>query len=173
MENKLDFKTIKKFTGEAKYCAYTTLDSLVETIQRYEEKYALQLNPDFQRGHVWTEDQQIRFVEYFLRGGDVQPIRFNHNDWMNFKRKDQEMVCVDGLQRLTALMKFMNNLLPVFGGYFKNDLENFTHFNFDIKISINNLKDRKEVLNWYIELNEGGTVHTKEEIDRVKSLLNT
>lgn len=30
----------------------------------------LDLNPDFQRGHVWTLEQRSRFVEYLLRGGE-------------------------------------------------------------------------------------------------------
>ena len=29
----------------------------------------LQFNPDFQRGHVWTEGQQIAFMEFLLKGG--------------------------------------------------------------------------------------------------------
>ena len=42
-----------------------------------------------------------------------------------------------------------------------------------IKLKKNNLKTRKEVLQWYIEMNNGGTPHTKEEINRVKILLET
>ena len=40
-----------------------------------------------------------------------------------------------------------------------------------MKLNINNLKTKKEVLSQYIEMNEGGTPHTKEEIDKVKELL--
>ena len=29
----------------------------------------LVLNPDFQRGHVWTEEQQTAYIEYLLMGG--------------------------------------------------------------------------------------------------------
>lgn len=29
----------------------------------------LKLNPDFQRGCVWTEQQQVDYIEYVLRGG--------------------------------------------------------------------------------------------------------
>jgi hypothetical protein len=35
------------------------------------------------------------------------------------------------------------------------------------------LKTKQEVLQWYIELNEGGTPHTEEEINRVKELIKT
>lgn len=170
MESKLDFTSIKKLTNEGSYCVNVPLESLAETIDRYIEKYDLQLNPDFQRGHVWTETQQSAFVEYVLKGGQVQPIRFNHTSWMSF-RPGSEMVCVDGLQRITALLKFMNNELPVFGGYKKDQIDNLKIWNYDIQVNINNLKTRKEVLQWYIDLNTGGTVHTDDEINKVKDLL--
>jgi hypothetical protein len=36
---------------------------------------------------------------------------------------------------------------------------------------VNDLKTREEVLIWYLEMNSGGTPHTKEELDRVKRML--
>lgn len=72
----------------------------------------MQLNPDFQRGHVWIENQQIKYIEYILRGGKTARV-----------------------------------------------------------IYLNNLKTRKEVLQWYLEFNSYGTIHTEEEINKVKKLL--
>jgi hypothetical protein len=40
-----------------------------------------------------------------------------------------------------------------------------------IKLNINDLKTKKEVLQWYLDFNTGGTVHTEEEIVKVKKLL--
>ena len=171
MEKKLDFKTVKKLTRQGSYTINVHLESLKDTIDRYIEKHKLQMNPEFQRGHVWTENQQIKFVEFILRGGKSQPICFNHNDWMTFSRKDSEMFCVDGLQRTTALLKFLDNKLPVFGGYILSEFENFSLWNFDVEININNLKTREEVLQWYLDMNSGGTQHTKEELEKVKLLL--
>ena len=38
----------------------------------------LNLNPEFQRAHVWTREQQVAYVEYILRGGEVgRNITFN------------------------------------------------------------------------------------------------
>jgi hypothetical protein len=37
-------------------------------------------------------------------------------------------------------------------------------------VHVNDLKSKKEVLTWYIEMNAGGTPHSKEEIDRVTAL---
>ena len=138
-------------------------------IIRYIDNYNLQLNPDFQRGNVWTEQQQISYVEYILKGGtSARVIYFNQAGWMtNF---EGDFVCVDGLQRITALLRFINNDLKVFGTYYK-DFEDKLYDRVDILININNLKTRKEVLQWYIEFNTGGTIHTEDEINKVKELL--
>lgn len=33
------------------------------------QNQGLQMQPWFQRQHVWTEDQQIAYIEFFLKGG--------------------------------------------------------------------------------------------------------
>lgn len=38
-------------------------------------------------------------------------------------------------------------------------------------LNVNNLKSEKEVLQWYIDMNAGGTPHTNEEIERVKQMI--
>jgi len=129
----------------------------------------LQLNPDFQRGHVWAEDQQISYIEFLLKGGkSARIIYFNHPNWMGNWQGD--FVCVDGLQRLTAVMRFFNNEIKVFDTYYK-DFEDKLHSDIDLIFNVNNLKTKKEVLQWYLEMNSGGTIHTEEEISRVKELL--
>lgn len=168
---KLDFDTIKQFTRSGNYEVCIPLDYFVDNIERYIRVYGCELNPDFQRGHVWTEAQQTAFVEYTIKGGLQLPIRFNDYEWSSGS-KNGHMVCVDGLQRITALMKFMKNELKVFGGYYMSELENFKAWKYDLRFNVNNLKTRKEVLQWYIELNTGGTIHTNEEIKKVKELYN-
>jgi len=67
-------------------------------------------------------------------------------------------------------MRFMNNEIKVFGSYL-NDFEDKLPRDIDLLFNVNNLKTRKEVLQWYIEFNSAGTPHTDEEINRVKMLL--
>ena len=45
-------------------------------------------------------------------------------------------------------------------------------FSYTINEFNNNLKTKKEVLQWYIDMNTGGTLHTAEEIKRVKKLID-
>lgn len=164
----LDFRSIKKLTGHGKYQIQVDLDDLQSTIDRYEKNYHFNFDVDFQRAHVWTEEQQSKFIEFILRGGTTTPILFNHQSWMSFTNSDDELVIVDGKQRLTALLKFMNNKLKVFGGYRLSEITNIQWGLLpSITFNVNNLKTKEEILRWYLELNTGGTPHTKEELHRV------
>lgn len=79
------------------------------------------------------------------------------------------MVLVDGLQRTTAAIDFLDNKLKAYGHYYKEfegRLSDYVSFNFQIA----KMKTRKEVLKWYFQLNAGGTPHSSEEIERVKKM---
>lgn len=147
-------------------------------LDTFVNEHGLDLNPDFQRGHVWTEQQQIDYVEFMLRQPQSgREIFFNHRGWMTSFEGD--FVLVDGLQRITAARKFLNNELPAYGhllkdiGGFKNKRDQVvipSDVSFSFQIA--KLKTRADVLRWYLDFNSGGTPHAKEEIDRVRELLN-
>lgn len=142
----------------------------VERVQTELEEMNLQLISDFQRGHVWTEEQQIAYVEFFLKGGKSgRDFYYNIND--------EEYVCVDGLQRTTALTRFVNNEIKVFGQYFAEfDFDKYLakyqpSAEFAVNIYRNNLSNKKDILEWYVDMNSGGTPHSKEEIERIKRMI--
>jgi len=165
----MKFTQIPQLTSVGSYQANMSLRYLNDTVNNWVNDLGLKLNPDFQRGHVWSEEQQISYMEFLLRGGkSARVIYFNHPGWQRGYKG--EFVCVDGLQRLTACLKFINNELKVFGLYL-SEFEDKLPLDIDLLFNVNNLKTRKEVLQWYIEFNTGGTVHTEEEINRVKELL--
>ena len=172
----MKFTDIPKFTSNSHYHINVSWDYLERQLESYaergesEEFESLQLNPDFQRGHVWSEEQQIKYVEYKLRGGyHSSDIYFNHPGWQgNYKG---EFVLVDGLQRLTAARKFMNNEIKAFGHLISEFEDRFPWTEVNFYFNVNNLKTRKEVLQWYLDLNTGGVVHSDEEINKVKNLM--
>jgi len=170
---KMYYKDLPSFTRSANYCITIHLNMFEWSIQEKIDNYKLQLNPKFQRGYKWTEDQQIKFLEYLFKGGKVESIKFNMPSWQNDDNVGNydEMVCVDGLQRTTALLKFVRNEIKVFGCYY-NEFDKPTHRRIRIELDINDLKTEKEVLQWYIDLNTGGTIHTNDEINKVKNMLN-
>lgn len=165
------FKDIPQFT----YGSYEVdihIRHLERMLKSYEEDYNLELNPDFQRGNVWTEEQQIKFVEFFLRGGkSARIIYFNIGEWSFNKKTDiPQMVCVDWLQRLTAILRFLHGEIPVFGHYI-SEYEDNIPLDYTLKFNINNLAYKRDVLKWYVEMNSGGTVHSDAELKRVQKMI--
>lgn len=141
-------------------------------LERYLEaqiKDGLDIDPDFQRGHVWTREQQIAFVEFKLRGGDSGgDLLTNCVGWSTGSRLG-DYVLVDGKQRLHAVRLFLSDLLPAFG-HLRSKYKGHLRVKQSFKWHVNELSTRKEVLDWYVELNAGGTPHTEEEIERVREL---
>lgn len=76
--------------------------SVGEVISMYRDG-ELTLNPDFQRLFRWTILQQSRFVESLLIGIPVPPI-------FVFEAPDGKWEVVDGLQRLSTVLKFCGEL---------------------------------------------------------------
>lgn len=136
----------------------------------------LELDPDFQRGHVWTREQQDRYMEHLMRGGiSGRDIYFNSPEY-TWTKQDHcdypKMVCVDGLQRITAVRGFLKGEVSPFGHYIHEFEDNIARSHrISLHVHVNDLQTRKEVLEWYLQLNSGGTVHTQEELDRVRGLL--
>lgn len=168
-----DFQQIPKLTRSGNYQVNTQWKYLESWIQNMEQDLGLQLEPIFQRGHVWTREQQIAYVEFILRGGNTSKIiYFNYPSWhVNVKDGDyNDFVCVDGLQRLTAVRAFMRNEIPAFGTYYK-DFKGHLPTDAELLLNVNDLRSEDEVLQWYIDLNSGGTPHDEDEIQRVKDML--
>ncbi|WP_433752302.1 DUF262 domain-containing protein [Paenibacillus amylolyticus] len=168
----MKFKDIEPYIQCNNYSVDISLRSLESTIDDYIEEMGLELNPDFQRGHVWTERQQELYIEHLLREGvSGLDIYFNHTNWQNTSGKgDGWFVCVDGLQRLTACLRFLKNQVEAFG-YLYKDFEDKIPMLIRLSFHVNNLKTRKEVLEWYLQMNNGGTIHSQDELDRVAELL--
>lgn len=171
------FSDIPQFTSNGSYQVNYPLVSLVRYIEEEVEEMGLQLNPEFQRGHVWTEEQQIAWIEYHLRGGKSgNTIYLNNPFWKSISTPKpgtyMDYVCVDGLQRITAAQKFIHNEIKVFGSYFDEYEDKMRIANNTLILNVNDLKSEREVLQWYIDMNAGGTPHTTEEIERVKKLIN-
>lgn len=171
----IDVKTlIRPYTRQGSYRVNVSLDAIPGQIARWSgtrnDNYYLDMDPDFQRGHKWTVEQQQAFVVYLLRGGNrMNEIMFNCSTWGDQYNTPIEVV--DGKQRLTAVMKFMNNELDVLDGHYAKDFNYRTLSNAELVFTVNNLKTRKEVLQWYLDLNTGGTPHTEEEISNVQLML--
>jgi hypothetical protein len=165
------FQDIPQFTRTASYAVDIPWSFLEDSLRRYLDE-GLNLDPDFQRAHVWTEEQQVRYVEFRLRGGRSGHDIFTNCPGWNYGERGSEFVLVDGKQRLEAARKFLRNELRIFGGnLFKDYGDRLPMMEARFRWHVNDLDTRAEVLQWYLDLNTGGVVHTQDELDRVRELL--
>lgn len=135
-------------------------------------------DPDYQRGHVWTPDQQTSFIEALIRGhlpkGLLQ-LQFNcpHFLQTDYVSPDlPKMVqCIDGLQRYTAMLGFIKGTVKAFGMTHEQfDNSEFSVKGFTFSIAVHVFKTKKEVLEFYLNVNNGGTPHSTDELARVQNM---
>jgi hypothetical protein len=165
---------IPQFTQWPAYRINMPWDHIERWLGRNSEAGPVELDPDFQRGHVWTPEQQSRYIEFRLRGGQSgKDILWNSPTW-NSRGGRGGIQLVDGLQRLTAVRGFMEGRIPAFGKFLSEYVDSPMMKRMtgpDFIFHVNDLPDRASVLRWYLELNSGGTPHSADELARVADLL--
>lgn len=87
------------------------------------ESGEIDINPPYQRGPVWTEDQRVALMRSLLSGIPVQSLIINdrHGNWWTdtatYDRRNSDgvasYVVVDGKQRLLCVAAWFNNELAI------------------------------------------------------------
>lgn len=150
---------------------WTHLEESLETLRGGGE---LRLDPDYQRAHVWTPEQQRQYVEFQLMGGELsRTIVFNAPYWRDYRADPAStyVELLDGKQRLEAVRAFLRGDFPVFGQRFDEFDGRFPMMEYRFRFQVCCLETREEVLQLYLKINAGGTPHSQQELDRVRKLL--
>lgn len=151
--------------------SWSMLEFYIKSANRDRSDF-LNLNPDFQRAHVWTTEQQVSYVEYILRGGTSgKELYFNCPDYTKGSSVGPYVI-VDGKQRLESVRRFMRGEIPAFGHLRTEYSDDPDMLVARFSWNIAGLKTRAEVLEWYLNFNAGGTVHTADELARVREMLS-
>ncbi len=165
----MDFNDIPQFPKSG-WEVDVPFKDLLRWVDDHTRNEGLDLYPDFQRGHVWKEEQRIRYIEYILRGGEGgKMLSFNRSGWLG-RGPDGPYEVLDGLQRLTSALMFMRGELRAFGRYV-HEYTGHMRYHIGFKWRIFELPTRADVLEYYLDMNAGGTQHEESEIARVRALL--
>ena len=126
----------------------------------------IELDPPYQRGYVWTREQKIAYLEYRLRGGiSGNDLYWNCTTWDT--SMDTPIELVDGKQRMSAVLGFLHNEIPVFGrllSQFEDGKRGMRAHITRFRFHIHSLTDPLDVVQWYIDMNTGGSVHTPTDL---------
>jgi len=165
------FRDIPPFIRWGNYEVDVSWSYLEHWIKRQAEDIGVDLDPDFQRAHVWTEAQQVAYVEHCLRGGSAsRVILWNCHDW-EYHTGKHPVVLVDGKQRIEAVRAFLRDDIKAFRTKYSRYQDKLGHTDYRFRFVVNSLKTKAEVLQWYLEINAGGVAHTDEEIEKVRRML--
>lgn len=85
---------------------FQTSDPDIATIYRRIERKVIDLQPEFQRGEVWTTPKKQRLIDTILRKWHVPPIHL-------VSKGEGKFDVLDGQQRLTSIRDFMQGSFPV------------------------------------------------------------
>jgi len=154
------YRDIPQYTRSAAYGVDVDWHYLEKHLDGYAQyPNGLDLDPDFQRAHVWTEEQQRAYVEHILRGGWAsRTILFNCHNW-NGGGDCGTVVLVDGKQRLEAVRKFLRGDLPIFGGNRRSDFtDRLPSFHASFRVCVNDLPTRAAVS----DSGDGGCYHDED-----------
>jgi hypothetical protein len=152
---------------------YQNYNCCIEDIM---EKFNNMKIPEWQRNYVWTDEQASRLIQSILLNLPVSSLVINYI--FDYNNKDNHLVLIDGLQRLTSIKRFVNNEFSLVG--VKQELLGLTNKDIDLMKTIKwktipvidpKLQTEREMIEFFITINESGTVMSKEHLDSVKKLV--
>lgn len=121
--------------------------------------------PPFQRAVVWTDEQCVKFIESAWLGFDLGSYLINRIPWSGEFIHEYDDFLIDGLQRISAIHRYVRDELQVFGLYYSELSEHeVTRFeNVQFTCNTTSLLELEQLKELYNRLNFGGTPHTEKE----------
>lgn len=148
------------------------IDVSLDDIERELAHNSTDMSPPYQRGSVWSQAQQERFMGHLLQGGEVLPIIFHRVP------ESGHAEVLDGKQRLEACLAWLRSAVPALLDdgrlVYVDDLQTRQAHSGQgtavAGLSRVNLRFRYVNLPWdqrvrfYVRLNSAGTPHTQEQL---------
>lgn len=136
----------------------------------------------YQRPLVWTLDQKQILLESIYNGLDCGKVIFRRRDFQDVVKRNTKGLktafidIVDGKQRCSTIIEFMNDGFTDLNGFYFSDLNNVAKSKiregqFCQWFEITERASDKEVLQVFLATNHLGVPQSKEHIEFVKSLL--
>ncbi|WP_421268137.1 DUF262 domain-containing protein [Aeromonas veronii] len=101
-ENRLFFEDESDQQPPSDIVAYNELRSCADLFRMYDNGI-LEISPDFQRDSVWKAAGQTRFIDSLIKQLPIPSMCFS------LDYKTQKWQVIDGLQRMSAIIKFLDN----------------------------------------------------------------
>lgn len=133
----------------------------------------LDLFPDYQRGIVWGDDERKELIESLLMNADIGKIVLVYINDSTYFENGKAWEVLDGVNRITTIVDYINNKFSVNGYYFddldRNDRQAIEGHTIGVaKIDELSMYDK---LKLFLLLNRGGKPVSEEHINKVREML--
>lgn len=133
--------------------------------------FGIDLNPDYQRGSVWTLEDKVFLINSIFNRIDIGKFAIIR---LPFKSRSPSYEMLDGKQRLEALMDFYEGKFSFKGKFFRDLNHLDQHVFIDHPITIGECEDlsQKQKYEYFLRLNVRGKPQDPNHIQKVQDLLN-
>ena len=100
----------------------------IQNLLELKKNSMLIVNPEYQRGAVWSENQQKKLIDSVLRGYPLPLIYLHHKKRIIAGMQNEGLEIIDGQQRINALHKFGENALKLFDPVKDDKVARFPNF---------------------------------------------
>ena len=139
--------------------------------------FGCDMNPEYQRGNVWTVEQEEKLIDSIFKQINIGSFIFAERYWCNGQKVIGDMYeIVDGKQRLTAILHFIEGKIK-YNGLYYHEMHNYNRNFFEDsqimvgEISFKNGYNKKEVIENFIRLNECGSTMKGNIIEQAKKIM--
>jgi hypothetical protein len=141
------------------------IDSLVRT---YIISFGVDFNPSYQRGLVWSNEDEEKLIESIFARVDIGKFVFIHLGYSS----DIMYEVLDGKQRLTTLYRYFTDEFKYKGYYYSELPLKYKHIfgGTAVAVAVTNKESLKEedILNYFLRLNTTGKPMDIEHLNKIR-----
>lgn len=131
--------------------------------------FGTDMNPDYQRDYVWTEDDKVALINSIFSGIDIGKFAYADNSVSEHFLYE----IVDGKQRLQTIIDFYENRFAYKGKYFNElshrDQDYFENYSVSVA-DVRNV-DRNTVMKYFVAMNSQGRIMDSAHLDKVRAMI--
>lgn len=133
--------------------------------------FGVDMNPDYQRDHVWELSDKISLIDSIMNNSDIGKFLFNRRDYVDAETPLYEII--DGKQRVSAILEFIEDRFEYKGLKFSQMHLRDQH---QIKGKVVNIAEvqnstKEQLINLFIKVNTSGRIMSKDHLDKVRKML--
>lgn len=147
----------------------TTLSGLLSKAY----SFGINFEPEYQREFVWNLEDKVALIDSIFNNVDIGKFTFIYYESEKWMETGFGYEILDGKQRLRAILDYYEDRFAYKGRLF-SDLSHRDQWHFEsygvVNAEAHNLT-RGQILRYFIMLNTGGRIMAKEQIEKVKGML--